>query len=87
MSRTQVQLSYNRFEEVLEDINGDACPGHPSTSITDVNIEAVEKVIFGNCGLTIREVGDDADTLFDSWQAIYTDVLGMKRAAAKLFKN
>ena len=36
MSRTQVQLWYNRFKEGLEDDN--ARPGRPSTSTTDENI-------------------------------------------------
>ena len=31
MSRTQVQLWYNRFKEGREDISGDARTGSPST--------------------------------------------------------
>ena len=37
MSRTQVQLWYNRFKEAHEDDN--AHPGHPSTLTIDENIE------------------------------------------------
>ena len=44
MSRTQVQLCYNRFKEGREDGNDDACPGRPSTQTTDENIEAVKKM-------------------------------------------
>ena len=36
-SRTQVQLWYNRFKEVREDVNDDARPGRPSTSTTNEN--------------------------------------------------
>ena len=43
ISRTQVQVSYNRFKEVREDFIYDACPGRQSTSTTDKNIEAVKK--------------------------------------------
>ena len=49
MSRTQVQLRYNRFKEGQEDVNDNARPNRPSTSTTDENIEAVKKWI------TIRE--------------------------------
>ena len=39
MSRTQVQLWYNRFKEGREDVNNDARFGCPSTSTMDENIE------------------------------------------------
>ena len=42
ISRTQVKLLYNRFKEGPEDVNDDACPGRPSTSTTDENIEALK---------------------------------------------
>ena len=53
MSRTQVQLQYNRCNEGREDVNGDARPGRPSTSTTDENIEAGKKMILDNCRITI----------------------------------
>ena len=84
MSRTQVQLWYNRLKEGWEDVNDDAGPGHPSTSTTDKNIEAVKKMILYNCQITIREVADDVGISFGSCQAIFTDVLGMKRVAGKI---
>ena len=57
MSRTHVHLWYNQFKEGREDVNDDAHPGRPSTSITDENIEAVKKMILDNRRITIREVG------------------------------
>lgn len=84
MSRTQVQLWYNRFKEGREDVNDDARPGRPSTSTTDENIDAVKKMILDNRRITIREVADDVGISFGTCQAIFTDVLGMKRAAAKI---
>ena len=48
MSTMQVQLLYKRFKEGREDVNDDACPGRPSTSTTDENIEAVKKMILVN---------------------------------------
>ena len=59
MSRTQVQLWYNRFKEAREDVNDDASPGSTSTSTTDENIEAVKEMILNNRRITIREVADD----------------------------
>ena len=75
---------YNRYKEGLEDINDDARSGHPSTSITDVNFEAVKEIILNNCRITIEEVADDAGISFGSYQAIFTDVLGIKRTAVKM---
>ena len=37
-----------------------------------------------NPRITIRDVADDVGISFSSCQAIYTDILGMKRAAAKI---
>ena len=51
---------------------------------TAENIEAVKKMILDNCRITIREVADDVGTLFSSCQVIFTDVLGINRAAAKI---
>ena len=45
MSRTQVQLWYNRFKEGREDVNDDVRLGRPSTSIADENIKAMKKMI------------------------------------------
>ena len=87
ISRTQVQLWYNLFKEGREDVNDDVRPGRPSTSTTDDNIEAVKKIILDNRLICIIEVADDVGILFGSWQAIFTDVLGMKRATAKIVKS
>ena len=43
-----------------------------------------KKLILGNRRMIIREVADDVAKSFGSCQAIFTDVLGMKRAAAKI---
>ena len=83
MSRTQVQLRYDRFKEGREDINNDARPGRPSTSTTGENIEAVKKTILDNRRITINEVDDDVSISFGLCQAIFTDVLDMKCAARK----
>ena len=73
MSRTQVQLWYNRFKERREDVNNNACPGRPRTSTADENIEAVKKIL-DNRRITIREAVDDVDISFGLCQAIFTNV-------------
>ena len=87
MSRTQVKLQYNRLKEGREHGNDDALTGRQSTSRTDENIEAVKKIILDNRRITIRKVADDVGILFGSCQANFTDVLGMRLAAARLFQN
>ena len=56
----------------------------PITSTTDENIEVVKKMIFDNRRTTIREVADKVGASFGSCQASFTDVLGLKHAAAKI---
>ena len=87
MSRTQVQLWYNRLKEGREDVNDYAISGRPSTSKANENIEAVKKMILENRRITILEVADDVGISFGSWQIIFRDVLGMKNAAAKIVPN
>ena len=43
MSRTQVQVWYNRFKEGREDVNDNSRPGRLSTLTTDENDEAVKR--------------------------------------------
>ena len=47
-------------------------------------MEAVKKMILDNRRITTREVADDVGISFGLCQAICTDVLDMKRAAAKI---
>ena len=76
MSKTRVFEWYKRFKEGREDDNS---TGRPSTSTTDDNVEQVKKMILENRRITIREVADDVGISFGSCQAIFSDVLGMKR--------
>ena len=48
MSRTQLQLWYNRLQEGQEDVNDNFRPGRPNTLTTDENVEAVKKMISVN---------------------------------------
>ena len=84
MSRTQVQLWYNRFKEGREDVNDDARPGRSITSTTDENIEAVKKMILNNRRITIKGFSDDIAISFSSHKTIFTPVLGIKRVATMI---
>ena len=55
ISRTQVQLRYNRVKKGRRDVNDNARPGSPSTPTNDENIETGKKMIFDNRRITIRE--------------------------------
>ena len=83
-NRIQVQLWYNRFKEGQEDVNDDARSGRPRTSTTDAIVEAVKKLILDNRRITVTDVADDVGISCDSCQAIFTDILGLKRAAANI---
>ena len=75
---------HNRFKKGREDFNNEARTGRPSTSTTDEKIKAVKKMILENRRIVIGEVVDNVGISFSSCQAIFTDVLGMKRAASKI---
>ena len=45
------------------------------------------KWFLDNRRITIKQVADDIAISFGSWQAIFTDVLGMKHGAAKIVQK
>ena len=71
------------FTEGREEVNDDARPGRPSTSTTNENTEAVKKIVMENRRITIREVTEDVGISVGSCHAIFSDILGLKRLAAK----
>ena len=83
VSQKSVYKWYKLFTEGREEVNDDARPGRPSTSITNENTEAVKKIVMENRQITIREVDEDVGILVDSCHAIFSDILGLKRMAAK----
>ena len=76
--------STNRFKESWEDVNNNARPKSLSPPKTDRSLEVVKEMILDNRRITITELADDVDISFGSCQAIFTHVLGMKCAAAKI---
>ena len=83
VSRKSVYKWYKLFTEGREEVNNYARPGRPSTSTTNENTEAVKKIVMENRRITIREVAEDVGISVGSCHAIFSDILGLKRVAAK----
>ena len=64
-------------------MNDDARPRRPSTSKTNENTEAVKKIVVDNRRITIIEVAEDVGISVGSFHAIFSDILCLKRVAAK----
>ena len=45
LSHTQVFEWFKRFKDGREEIGDDQCPGHPSTSKTEDNIEKIGEIV------------------------------------------
>lgn len=82
--------SLNKFTKIItvvvrrENVNNDACPGHPNTSTIDKSVEVVKKIVMENCRL--REVAEDVAISVDSYLVNLSDILGMKYIRSKLLK-
>ena len=83
VSQKSVYKWYKLFTEGREEVNDDARLGRPRTSTTNENTEAVMKIVMKNRRITIREVAEDVGISVGSCQAIFSDILGLKRMAAK----
>ena len=80
MSKARVYERYKRFQDGREDVEDDERPG---TSTTDENVEKVKEMVMNDRRITIREVADDVGISIGSCHDIFSNVLGMKRVAAK----
>ena len=83
VSQKSVYKWYKLFTEGREEVNDDARPGRPGTSTTNENTEAVKKIFIENRRITIREVSEDVSISVGSYHVIFSDILGLKRVAAK----
>ena len=83
MSKTRVYEWYKRFQDGREDVEDDERLGRPSTSTTDKSVEKVKEMVMNDRRITIREVADDVGKSIGSCHEIFSNVLGMKRVAAK----
>ena len=83
MSKTRVYEWYKRFQDGREDVEDDERPGRHSTSTTDENVKKVKEMVMNDRRIRIREVADDFGISIGSCHEIFSNVLGMKRVAAK----
>ena len=83
VSQKSVYKLYKLFTEGREEANDDARPERPSTSTTNENTEVVKIIVMENRRSTIREVAEDVGISVGSCHAIFSDILGLKRVAAK----
>ena len=79
MSKTRAYEWYTRFQDGRGDVEGDE---RPSTSTNDNNVEKVKEMVMNDRRITITEVDDDVISI-GSCHEIFSNVLGMKRVAAK----
>ena len=70
VSQKSVYKWYKLLTEGQEEVNDDARPGRSSTSTTNEKTEAVKKIVMENRRFTISHT-------------IFSDILGLKRVAAK----
>ena len=87
MRKTRVYEWYERFQDGREDVEDDERPGRPSTSTTDENVEKVKEMVMNDRRITIRDVADDVGISISTCHGIFSNVLGMKRVAAKFVPN
>ncbi|XP_018360609.1 PREDICTED: putative uncharacterized protein FLJ37770 [Trachymyrmex cornetzi] len=83
MSQARAYEWYKRFKEGRENVNDDAKSGRPSTSCNDEHVKKVKEIVLANRRITIREVAEELRILYGSCEAIFINILGMKRVAAK----
>ena len=83
MSKTRVYEWYKRFQDGREDVEDDERLRRPTTPTTDENVEKVKEMVINDRRITIREVADDVGISIGSCHEIFSNVLGMKRVAAK----
>ncbi|XP_060845908.1 protein GVQW3-like [Rhopalosiphum padi] len=83
MKKTSVYEWYKRFQDGREDVEDDERFGRPSMSIIDENVKKVGKMVMNDRRIRIREVADEVGISIGSCHNIFSNVLGMKRVAAK----
>ena len=83
ISKKRVYEWYKRFQDGREDVEDDERAGRPRTSTTDENAEKVKEMVINDRRITFREFADDFGISIGSCHEIFSNVLGMKRVAAK----
>ncbi|KOC59845.1 Putative uncharacterized protein FLJ37770 [Habropoda laboriosa] len=84
LSKTQTYEWYKAFKEGREEIQDLPRFSRPSTVSTGENIEKIKKMVIENRRVSVREVAHEVEMSHMSVRNILTEVLGMRRVAARL---
>lgn len=84
MSKTQAYEWYKSFKEGREVVEDLPRSGRPSTSTTDDNIDKIKKLVLENRHFSVRELARELNIDKMTVHGILTNVLGMRRVAAKM---
>jgi len=84
LSHTQVFEWFQRFKEGREEIGDDQCPGCPSISKTDANIEKICEIVRQNLCLSIRAVAELINIDKETVRQILHNNFNMKKVCSKM---
>lgn len=84
MSKTQAYDWYKAFQSGRESVEDLPRSGRPSTSSTEQNVEKVKEIVNENRHASLRKIAHDLNMSHESVRTILTDILGMRRVAARL---
>jgi len=81
MSTPRIYEWYIRVKEGREDVDDDRRTERPNTTISDENVTKIKHTVLNNRCNAIREVAEQVNVSYGSCEVIFTDILGLKRAA------
>ena len=84
LSRATVFNWHRLFKENRELVEDDYRSGRPTTSNNDENVQKIKDAVLGNRHMTIRELSEHSGISQGSVKSILSNVLGLKRVAARL---
>ena len=82
MSKTRINVWYNRFKRGRTSVDSDSRSGRPSTTKTLDNIERVRLAIEGDRRLTVRQLENDLGIPKTTVWGILNKILGITRTCA-----
>ncbi|XP_043257532.1 protein GVQW3-like [Colletes gigas] len=84
ISKTQAYEWHKALKEGREEVQNLLHAGRPLIVSTDENIEKIKKMVIDNRRLSVREVAHEVEMSHMSVHNISTEVLAMRRVAARL---
>ena len=84
MSRARVFEWHQRFRKGEENVEDKPRSGRPSSSKTDVNVEAVRQAVRGDRRLTVRMIAEQVGIDWQTVWKIITEEIRMQKICAKM---